>query len=690
METFEQKALDAFGEIVINKALVHKAGFGSRAIPIYVREWIISHYVGNDTELSEEARDKIAHFVTKYAPDKGQRETIKNQLFEQNEVQILDNYSVHVNLVKGDRYLSIPFLDEDSASVTPKIVQENEMLLSSGLWGVGSLFYVPPTEANPKGQTWLREFQPFQLANIDIDYFCDCRSSFSIEEWLDLIVSSMGFNPHLYSERQKILLICRLIPLVEPRYNLVELAPKGTGKSFVFENMSRYVAVRSGAITAPVLFYNDARKTPGLITRFDCVVLDEAQKVRGDSSGELTALLKSYLELGRFGRGSAGSIAAEAGIAILANIDLDQNRRPLNDEAGLFRIFPNFLRETAFIDRFAGLLPGWFLPRISKYTPSQSLGLKGDIFGEIMHLLRSDISYRDYVKANIELIGCDDMRDNRSIETGATGLLKILFPDKKPSEQEFYRYCVNPALELRQRVRDELCKLDREYVPVTFSSKIPDDLQRGHKLVSYCDSSFVVDNTVSLAAPMPTPTAEENLNDVLVSPVVIDERKPNHEPALELTAKTIHIREGETGYSYLSLFGPYLKGAKKIVVVDPYVRMEYQIRNFISFAGIIDTSVGQVELRLTTSAEDDFQEKVQEQKYKEISTSLALHGIVFTFEFDPAIHDRSIVLDSGWCIYPGRGLDIYQKPESKYELSEIDQTKRKCRETDIIFQQRGR
>jgi ATP-dependent Lon protease len=112
----------------------------------------------------------------------------------------------------------------------------------------------------------------------------------------------------------------------------------------------------------------------------------------------------------------------------LANIDLDQNRRPLNEDIGLFRIFPNFLRETAFIDRFSGLLPGWDLPRISKKTPSISLGLKGDIFGEILHTLRGDISYRDYVKTNMELTNCDDMRDSKAIEAGATGLLKMLFP----------------------------------------------------------------------------------------------------------------------------------------------------------------------------------------------------------------------------------------------------------------------
>jgi len=492
MESFEKKASEVFGEIVINKYFVHNAGIGSRAIPTYVREWIISHYVLNDVELTQESRAKIARFVQKYVPDKGEKESIKNKLFEQIEVEILDNYAVYVNLTKGDRYLQIPFLDESTAFVKPSIVQENEMLLSSGLWGVGTLYYIPPSEDNKKGQVWMHEFRPFQLANIDIEYFSESRREFKTQEWIDLLVSSMGFNHQLYSNRQKILLLSRLIPIVEPRYNLVELAPKGTGKSFVFENMSRYVTVRSGSITPAVLFYNDSRKTPGLITRYDCVVLDEAQKVRADTSGELTALLKSYLESGRFGRGSANAITAEAGLVMLANIDLDNKKRPLYEEIGLFRAFPNFLRETAFIDRFSGLLPGWDLPRISKKTPSKTLGFKGDIFGEILHNLRFDISYRDFVKVNMELFDCDDMRDSRGIESGATGLLKIIFPNKEPSEEEFYKYCVNPALEMRQRIRDELCKLDREYAPITMQSLYPDRYQQTHQLPVFADQEKVV------------------------------------------------------------------------------------------------------------------------------------------------------------------------------------------------------
>lgn len=680
MEPFEQKALDVFSEIVINKSFVHSAGFGSRAIPTYVREWIISHYLDDSGELSDLAREKIARFVQRYLPDKSQKEAIKNQLFEQMEVNLLDNFSVYVNLAKGDRYLNIPFLDDDSAFAIPQIIQDNEMLLSSGLWGVGTLYYIPKSEDSPRGQVWMREFRPFQLANIDLDYFRDARKSFTTQEWIDFLVSSMGFNHQLYSERQKILLICRLIPMVEPRYNLVELAPKGTGKSFVFENMSRYVAVRSGAITPAVLFFNDARKTPGLITRYDCVVIDEAQKVKGDSSGELTALLKSYLESGRFGRGSAGSITAEAGLVILANIELDQAKRPINEQIGLFRVFPNFLRETAFIDRFSGLLPGWDLPRISKATPSRSIGLKGDIFGEILHSLRSDISYRDVVKTEMQLQNCEDMRDNRGIEAGATSLLKIIFPNKAPTEEEFYRYCVNPALEMRQRVRDELCKLDREYAPVTITSRMPDEFQRSHQGVRFVE----LDEDGELVRPAVVHTVIQ-LSDEENAQAWSFFGKTEQPAESELESTTVRIREGDTGYSYRDLFGPYLNGAHHVHLTDPYIRLDHQIRNLVAFAGILDTSTGPVALHVSTSAEDDYQQNVIERKLSEVAASLAKHGVTLTFEFSPAIHDRSIRLDNGWAIYPGRGLDIYQKPDSKFELSEIDQAKRTCRETEIVF-----
>lgn len=673
MESFEQKALDHFGSLIINKSFARKAGFGSRAIPVYVREWIVAHYVGDSTDLTDEVRTQIADFVRKYVPDKSERENIKNKLFEQIDVKLLDDYSVQVNLTEGDRYLIIPFLDESKAFIPPNIVSDNNMLLSSGLWGVGTLSYAPPNDSG-SGQIILRSFTPFQLASLDREYFLSRRQEFSTQEWIDFLINSMGFNHQIYTERQKILLLCRLLPMVEPRYNIIELAPKGTGKSFVYENLSRYVAVRSGAISAPVLFYNDARKTPGLITRYDCVVIDEAQKVKGDRSGELTALLKSYLEAGRFGRGSASSVTAESGIVILANIDLDENKRPLHESIGLFRDFPNFLRETAFLDRFSGLLPGWDLPRVSKDTPAICLGFKGDIFAEILHMVRSDISYRDYVKTNMQVENCDDMRDNRSVESGASGLLKILFPDLNPTEEDFYKYCVNPVLELRQRVRDELSKLDREYLPISMRSKFPDNFQQTHRKPEFVDATTIE------SRPKPQKKISDDAGVDLVASETLGVNQP-----VELKEKTVHIKEGDIGYSYKNLFGEYFKGATSIHLTDPYIRLEFQVRNLLALTSIIDTVDGPVDFHLTTSADDDYQQEANGRKFDEIAKSLADFGVKFSYEFNTTTHRRGIELNNGWQIILDRGMDFYQRPESKYEISELDQTKRRCRETEIIF-----
>jgi len=665
MNEFEKIALDYFGEIVIKKSLIHEAGFGSRAIPTYVGEWIISHYNNDETSLSEESRTSIAKFINKYLPPKGAKESIRNQLLEQEEVQLLDNYSVIVNLVKGDRYLNIPFLDEHAAFIAPQVVQDNEMLFSSGLWGVGTLFYIPRSDENPRGQVWMKDLKPFQIANLDLDYFVDSRKYFTTKEWIDLLISSMGFNQEIYCGREKTWLISRLIPMVEPRYNIVELAPKGTGKSFVYDNMSRYIAVRSGSISPAVLFYNDARKTPGLITRYDCVVIDEAQKVKTDSSGELTALLKSYLESGKFGRGASGTINAEAGIILLANIEIDEKRMPLNEEIGLFRNFPNFLTETAFVDRFSGLLPGWELPRITNNTPSKSLGLNGDIFGELLHLLRNDISFKDYIKSNMQLEGCDDMRDSKAIEAGAAALLKLIFPDKSPAEEEFYKYCVNPAIELRQRVRDELCKMDREYSPATIKSKYPDDYQSQHKKPIFYD---------------PTKVAA-----MLIGSGNQEDEEESEQEEKTLYEKNIKISDGDVGYSYESLFRPYLESAKNIKLVDPYIRAEYQIKNLISFLNMLSPGEGTIEVNLITDSDDQYGKEEQERKFIELQNEIIRYGIKFEFRFDNKIHDRSIEADNGWRIKPGRGLDIFYKPESRYGFSEMDQMKRKCRETEIDY-----
>ncbi len=468
-QRFEDKASEYFAEVIVDKSLVRNAGFGARAIPTYVGEWILSRYL-EDGELSDDSRARVAQFIARYLPDKGRKDAIKDDLLRQEVVKLLDDYSVTVNLKTGQRQLRIPFLDMNDAEVEGFIVEKNALLLASGVWGVGDLVYLPPDGAErKKGQVVMRTFKPFQVGAIDLDYYIECRRYFTLDEWRDLLISSMGSNPSIYTERQKTLLITRMLPFIEPRVNLVELAPKGTGKSFVYDNLSRYARVVSGGKVSPAtLFHNLNTNTPGLITRYDVVVFDEVQSIAGDSTGELIAGLKVYLESAKFSRGKTEA-TAEAGFVMLGNITLDAHRRPVHTEEGILREIPNFLQETAFVDRIHGLIPGWEMPRVSEDTPSRYLGFKGDFFSEVLHHLRGQVRYADYVQRSMHLTGSNDLRDSKAITRLATAYLKMLFPDLQLSAHEFRTYCVEPAIELRQRVRDELHKLDPEYQPVAIS-----------------------------------------------------------------------------------------------------------------------------------------------------------------------------------------------------------------------------
>jgi len=659
MKSFELKAGDYYGEVVINKGLMAKAGFGARAIPVYVGEWIISQFAEKD-DLSEESRQEIVKIVTNYLPQKADKNIILNRLKEQEEVQILDDFRVNVNLEKNTHELSIPVLDVNKGLIQKGIVDENPMLLKTGMWGIGTLRYVPPDgEEVIKGQIWMVDFKPFQTPGVDLDYFKECRKHFSLDEWIDMLVSSCQFNPDVHTLPQKILLLSRIIPLVQPRVNQAELAPKGTGKSFVFDNISRYAAViPGGKLSAPALFYNSASKQLGLIPRYDVVIVDEVQKIHTDTAGEAMAALKMYMESGRYRRATGDMGTSEAGFIILGNITIGPDRRPLYETNGIFKELPSSLQESAFVDRMHGLLEGWFMPRITKNTPSKSIGFKGDFFSEVLHELRSDLKFADYVAHSMRLPECEDMRDNKAIARLAEGFLKLLFPDLLVSEEEFIEYCVNPAVRMRQQIRDDLAKLDQEYRWVTIKSELPDEFQLSH--------------------PENKPEPEEE--EIEVDPLSAD-RKP--------VETTLDIAEGQKGISYAKLFAPYLIGAKSITLVDPYIRYDYQIHNFINFCECVVPHQGALKLALVTSAESNEQERIISTKFEELQSNLEQDRITFIYNFDKDKHDRWIEADTGWRIILGRGLDIFQKPEGKFTLGFVDQTKRRCKATTITYIKSG-
>ncbi|MCK8604114.1 BREX system Lon protease-like protein BrxL [Desulfoferrobacter suflitae] len=654
MNSFEQKAKDYYGEVVINKGLMGKAGFGARAIPVYVGEWIISQFMEGD-DLTEEGRSEIVATISRFLPQKADKNTILNRLMEQEEVRILDDFRVNVNLDRNTHELSIPLLDVNSGMVQKDIIDNNPMLLKTGMWGLGTLRYVPPDgEEVKKGQVWMVDFKAFQSPGVDLEYFRDSRKHFTIDEWVDLLVSSCQFNPDVLRLSQKLLLLSRIIPLIEPRVNLTELAPKGTGKSFVFDNISRYAAViPGGKLSAPALFFNSNTKQLGLIPRYDVVVVDEIQKIHTDAAGEAMAALKMYLESGRYRRATGDLGTSESGFVMLGNITLGPNRLPLYESDGVFKELPVALQESAFIDRIHGLIEGWFMPRISKNTPSKTLGFKGDFFSEVLHELRTDLRYADYVSQSLHLPQCEDMRDNKAISRLAEGYLKLLFPDLNLSDEEFTTYCVNPALRMRQQIRDELSKIDAEFKWVTIKSELPDEFQLSH--------------------PEEKPAAA--IEKQKIDPLSAD-RKPEE--------MTVDIAEGQKGISYEKLFVPYLRGAKSVTLCDPYIRLQYQIYNLMSFCEILEPTEEPLNLNLVTGC-DPYQQAELTGKLEELKKGLVKDKILLEYKFDNDLHDRWIETDSGWRIMLGRGLDIFQKPEDKFSLGFMDQTKRKCKVTAITY-----
>lgn len=462
--SYEEKAERVFGEVCVNKGLVRQAGFGARSIPAYVSEWIVTRHI-SDGALDTLAQQRIRNFLNKHLPTRDQKEPLKAQLQNGETLTILDQFSVTVDLAKNEHRLAIPCLDETRASIERHIVEQYPLLLGSGVWGVGKLQYYPPDRVRTQGQISLVDFRPMQNAKLDLDLYCESRAEFTLDEWRDLLIVSMGYNPEAYSVSQQMHMLTRLVPLVQERVNMIELAPKGTGKSFVFLNLSRYARLVSGGkVTAAALFYNNATRQAGLLSHYDLVIFDEAQSISFDNPGEIIGVLKDYLESGSFARGGTQKIESGAGLMMLANIPLDEYKRPRHEN--LFSELPAFLGETAFIDRIHGILPGWELPRIEQASIATGVGFKADYFGDVLHQLRYRAGYEQIVQRYNTVTGTTDRRDITAITRLAIGFCKLLFPHGDISPPDFAEYCLKPAVQLRQRVRDQLSLLDPEYARV--------------------------------------------------------------------------------------------------------------------------------------------------------------------------------------------------------------------------------
>jgi ATP-dependent Lon protease len=450
-----------FPDVAVDKGWARSIGVGERAIPAFVRDWLISRF----TSDGKPDVPRIERFIQEHLPDKQQANSLKSRLLDGDTLTILDHYSVEVSLEQGRHVLKIPSLDIFNAYVHESIVREHPLVLLGSVWGAGKLVRRWDPDRPQRAQIWMDQFKPMQTSVVDIGYFIEQRKAFSVGQWRELLVRSMGYDPQAYTPEQQLWMIVRLVPLVQPRVNLIEFAPKGTGKSYVFSQLSKYAwLVSGGIVTRAQLFYNMSTKSSGVITKYDAVILDEVQTIRLSEEGEIIGGMKGYLESGEFRvMGFRGT--ADAGIVLLANVPMMSDGRP-RDKV-FFDALPSWLRgveSTALIDRFHGLVPGWELPRITKSCLARDMGLRADYLGEVLHLLRLREEYSTYVQEHLHTSG--DLRDIRAVERIAAGLLRLLFPDLATATLDgFAEYCLAPAKQLRAAIRNQLALIDAEYHP---------------------------------------------------------------------------------------------------------------------------------------------------------------------------------------------------------------------------------
>jgi ATP-dependent Lon protease len=450
-----------FTGCVVNKSLSHREDI--KRVPKFVSEHLltqISERIEENPEAFYEDLMKVIQLINTYYPEARDRDRILDKVIIKKETcKIIDEIKVEVDEKHGIRKAIVPSLNLTNVMISDEVVKENEQLLSTGVWGMALLIPAEPIVDENGWQITLtvmiNKFKPFHVSNINVEDFIKKREYFSLDEWIDVLINTIGLNPEVYTQEQKLLLIARFVPLVENNINLMEFGPRATGKTYFYRNISFYTRIISGGQVTPAqLFYNISRRTVGEIGIKDCIVFDEVSKINFPSSEDMVGKLKDYMESGHFERGPKKATSL-CSLVFMGNIEVS-GYAPVED---INYILPLPLRnDTAFIDRVHGIIPGWELPKIGKseISLSKNYGFSIDYFSEILHELRK-IDFGPLIRSKVKLENVT-IRDEKGIVRIASGLAKILFPNKKFSDEELATI-MNLAIRLRQIVADLLHKI---------------------------------------------------------------------------------------------------------------------------------------------------------------------------------------------------------------------------------------
>lgn len=471
----EEKIKEYFADMVVLKDPQRSEYFSNLSIPSYMRDWIVMKFSDDEGTIDYES---VSRYIKRYIPNRDDFEQYKFQMVHGETVKFLARVRVSVDVKKGQTVFELPDFGGARGGASGIVAYDvankwqDVLLHESENWGIVSLSWVMEGSASkPKGIITMCGYRPFCPYSIDLDYYREARSHFSIQEWINVIISAVDYNPDGYldksgnvNEDTKLLFLRRLLPFIEKRINLIELAPKGTGKSYIFEKISkRGWLISGGTVSRASLIYDNAKKNGGLLTRFDYVGFDEVQSITFEQPGQIQQALKHYMEFGEI-KGFDAALTADAGVIVLGNIDADRFDTNKNMVEHISEVFG----ESATLDRFHGFIPGWEIPRMTTGMIAKGWAINTEYFAEVLHALRDDLSYAAIVEELIDYPSSADKRHMTAIKRLCTALMKLLFPHVKSpediSKNDFIHYCLNPAIEMRSVIYKQLCIIDpKEY-----------------------------------------------------------------------------------------------------------------------------------------------------------------------------------------------------------------------------------
>ncbi|KYF76802.1 hypothetical protein BE11_22325 [Sorangium cellulosum] len=464
-----EKIEGVFGTLVVDKRQALQAGF--ELMPRFVTEFLLATARSQNAALSVgEVRDRIRRFSV----DADRKGEFISRLMREGQAKLIALLDVEPKPERNEHVARIAQLDGQDLQIPASLVEKFPELLYGGLWGSTALRY---DTQGPKPRIFVEDFTPYQLTRPDMDLFRRARASFSFEEWLELLITSAGYRPEAFpTTRLRLIALSRLVPLVQANVNLIEMGPRGTGKSYLLRNLSARVYLLAGARATPaVLLYDLMRRRVGIVGTKKVVIFDEIGATAFPDKS-LIASLKDYMESGNISRGGR-SLVGDCSFLFTGNLDLDADgRSPSRAYTHLFEELPRDLCDTAIADRIHGFIPGWELPKISDDVLADGMGLVSDYFGEVLGELRGDVRFQDHVKQHVTLDGAT-IRDQTAIHRVAAGLLKMIYPDGR-IEGAGRQEVLQVAVELRQRVHEQLVKMaPGEYRPkmIVFPGMRPHD-----------------------------------------------------------------------------------------------------------------------------------------------------------------------------------------------------------------------